>query len=284
MSELKISPELLQISPEVQDALKNKKPVVALESTIISHGMPFPQNAQTAIEVEETIRKQGAVPATIAIIGGVMKVGLSKEEIEEALNERHSPEKQKLLSQGQVTIAGLGGLGSNVAYSLARIGVGHLHLIDFDVVDITNLNRQQYFMEHIGMYKTDALKSLLLKINPYLDIRTDCVKVTEENLKELFADAQIVCEAFDNPVAKAMLVNGILEHFPEKKLVSATGMAGYESSNIISTKRMMKNFYLCGDRVTEPTYGNGLMAPRVAICAGHEANMITRLLLGEEDV
>ena len=190
---------------------------------------------------------------------------LSKEEIETALNERHSPEKQKLLSAGQVTIAGLGGLGSNVAYSLARIGVGHLHLIDFDVVDITNLNRQQYFMEHIGMYKTDALKSLLLKINPYLDIRTDCVKVTEENLKEL-------------------LVNGILEHFPEKKLVSATGMAGYESSNIISTKRMMKNFYLCGDRVTEPTYGNGLMAPRVAICAGHEANMITRLLLGEEDV
>ena len=207
---------------------------------------------------------------------------LSKEEIEAALNERHSPEKQKLLSQGQVTIAGLGGLGSNVAYSLARIGVGHLHLIDFDVVDITNLNRQQYFMEHIGMPKTDALKSLLLKINPYLDIRTDCVKVTEANLKELFEDAQIVCEAFDNP--KAMLVNGILECFPEKKLVSATGMAGYESSNTICTKRMMKNFYLCGDRVTEPTYGNGLMAPRVAICAGHEANMITRLLLGEEDV
>ncbi len=90
MSELKISPELLQISPEVQDALKNKKPVVALESTIISHGMPFPQNAQTAIEVEETIRKQGAVPATIAIIGGVMKVGLSKEEIELLGREGHN--------------------------------------------------------------------------------------------------------------------------------------------------------------------------------------------------
>ena len=208
---------------------------------------------------------------------------LSKEEIEAALNERHSPEKQKLLSQGQVTIAGLGGLGSNVAYSLARIGVGHLHLIDFDVVDITNLNRQQYFMEHIGMYKTDALKSLLLKINPYLDIRADCVKVTEANLKELFEDAQIVCEAFDNPEAKAMLVNGILEYFPEKKLVSATGMAGYESSNTINTKRMMKNFYLCGDRVSEVTPGHGLMAPRVAICAAHEANMITRLILGEDE-
>ncbi|EKC70984.1 protein containing UBA/THIF-type NAD/FAD binding fold domain protein, partial [human gut metagenome] len=101
-----------------------------------------------------------------------------KEEIMAALNERHSPEKQALLSEGRVAIAGLGGLGSNVAYALARIGVGHLHLIDFDVVDITNLNRQQYFMEHLGMYKTDALKSLLLKINPYLDIQTDCVKVT----------------------------------------------------------------------------------------------------------
>ena len=209
---------------------------------------------------------------------------LTKEEIYTALDERHSPETQKLLSAGNVAIAGLGGLGSNVAYALARIGVGHLHLIDFDVVDITNLNRQQYFMEHIGMYKTDALKSLLLKINPYLDIRTDCVKVTDDNLQELFADATIVCEAFDNPEAKAMLVNGILEHFPEKKLVSATGMAGYGSSNTIITKRIMKNFYLCGDGVTAPTYGHGLKAPRVAICAAHEANMITRLLLGEEEI
>ena len=209
---------------------------------------------------------------------------LTKEEIYTALDERHSPETQKLLSAGNVAVAGLGGLGSNVAYALARIGVGHLHLIDFDVVDITNLNRQQYFMEHIGMYKTDALKSLLLKINPYLDIRTDCVKVTDDNLQELFADATIVCEAFDNPEAKAMLVNGILEHFPEEKLVSATGMAGYGSSNTIITKRIMKNFYLCGDGVTAPTYGHGLMAPRVAICAAHEANMITRLILGEEEI
>ena len=81
-----------------------------------------------------------------------------------------------------------------------------------------------------------------------------------------------------------MLVNGILEKFTEMKLVSATGMAGYGSSNTITTKRLMKNFYLCGDRVTEPTYGNGLMAPRVAVCAAHEANMITRLILGEEEV
>ena len=209
---------------------------------------------------------------------------LTHEQINEALDERHTPEIQELLSRGNVAIAGLGGLGSNIAYSLARIGVGHLHLIDFDVVDITNLNRQQYFIEHLGMYKTDALKSLLLKINPYLDIHTDCVKVTEENLTDLFGDNDIICEAFDCPEAKAMLVNGILEHFPEKKLVSASGMAGYESSNTIRTQRITRNFYLCGDRTTESAPGKGLMAPRVAICAAHQANMITRLILGEENV
>ena len=213
-----------------------------------------------------------------------MQKQLSKEEIYAALNERHSPEIQSVLSAGNVAIAGLGGLGSNVAYSLTRIGVGHLHLIDFDVVDVTNLNRQQYFMEHVGMYKTEALKSLLMKINPYIEIKTDCVRVTEENIKELFCDNDIVCEAFDNPDAKALLVNGIMEYFPEKKLVSASGMAGFGSSNSIVTRRITKNFYLCGDRVTAPTYGNGLMAPRVAVCAAHEANMITRLILGEEEV
>ena len=213
-----------------------------------------------------------------------MQKQLSKEKIYAALNERHSPEIQAVLSAGNVAIAGLGGLGSNVAYSLTRIGVGHLHLIDFDVVDVTNLNRQQYFMEHVGMYKTEALKSLLMKINPYIEIKTDCVRVTEENIKELFCDNDIVCEAFDNPDAKALLVNGIMEYFPEKKLVSASGMAGFGSSNSIVTRRITKNFYLCGDRVTAPSYGNGLMAPRVAVCAAHEANMITRLILGEEEV
>lgn len=134
------------------------------------------------------------------------------------------------------------------------------------------------------MPKTEALKSELLRINPYLDIVTDQVRVTEENIEMLFNNEDIICEAFDVPECKAMLVNGVLEHFPEKKLVSASGMAGFESSNLIHTRRVLPNFYLCGDEVTEPAYARGLMAPRVAICAAHEANMITRLLLSEECV
>ena len=91
---------------------------------------------------------------------------LTKEEIRQALIERHTLPVQERLERARVAIAGLGGLGSNVAFFLARIGVGHLHLIDFDRVDITNLNRQQYFMRHIGMYKTDALREELEQINP----------------------------------------------------------------------------------------------------------------------
>ena len=208
----------------------------------------------------------------------------TKEQLYQALHERHSPETQAKLDKGRVAIAGLGGLGSNIAFALARIGVGHLHLIDFDRVDLTNLNRQQYFLEHVGIYKTEALSSELKRINPYLDIVTTCVRVTEDNVKELFKDEDIICEAFDNPEAKAILVCGIREHYPEKQLVAASGLAGYASSNLIHTRKVSENFYLCGDEKTEAVYGKGLMAPRAALCAAHESNMITRLIMGETDV
>ena len=206
----------------------------------------------------------------------------TEREIQEALCERHTAAIQEKLNRGRVAIAGLGGLGSNIAFSLARIGTGHLHLIDFDRVDLTNLNRQQYLMRHIGMYKTEALKEELLEINPYLEIRTDCVRVTEDNLEELFREDEIVCEAFDVPECKAMLVNRILERCPGKTIVSASGMAGYGNSNAIQTRKITKHFYLCGDEVSDSRAGLGLMAPRVMICAGHEANLITQLIIEKE--
>lgn len=211
-----------------------------------------------------------------------MDIMYTKEQIEYALIQRHTKEKQQLLYSGNVAIAGLGGLGSHVAIALARMGVGHIHIVDYDIVDITNLNRQQYFLKHIGMYKTEALKQQILDINPYIDVCTDCIKVTEQNIKQLFHNNDIICEAFDNAESKAMLVNGILEYFPEKKLVAASGLAGYESSNIIHTRRVSKNFYLCGDEVTEISKQNVLTAPRAGLCACHQSNMIIRLLLGEE--
>ena len=206
-------------------------------------------------------------------------MAFSREEVQEALRCRHTSVIQERLNKGRVAISGLGGLGSNVASALARIGVGHLHLIDFDRVDLTNLNRQHYFISHLGMDKTEALKEQLLQINPWLDIKTSCERVTEENIPRLFQNADIICEAFDSPENKAMLVNSCLELFPEKPLVCASGMAGFGRSNAIVTRQVGKNFYLCGDGVSGLKEGQGLAAPRVALCAAHEANLILELIL-----
>lgn len=211
-----------------------------------------------------------------------MKEQITEEQIREALCLRHTEAVQKKLSTARTAVAGLGGLGSHIAFFLARIGVGHLHLIDFDRVDLSNLNRQQYRLCHLGMYKTEALRQELLELNPYLQITADCVKVDEENLRQLFEEDEIICEAFDRAEQKALLVNGILEHFPEKKLIAASGMAGFGDSNRIRTRKIAGNFYLCGDGESESLPGMGLMAPRVALCAAHEANAAVSLILGKE--
>lgn len=206
-----------------------------------------------------------------------------KEELERMMCARHTPKVHEKVKQAHVAIAGLGGLGSNIAISLARTGVGHLHLIDFDIVEPSNLNRQQYKIKHLGMYKADALKQEIKEINPFIEVKTDIVKLTEQNVGNLLREEDLVCEAFDNPETKAMLVNKVLSEFPEKKIVAASGMAGYDSSNQIHTQKKMKNFYLCGDQQSEAHQGNGLMAPRVMICAGHQANMILRLIINETE-
>lgn len=203
----------------------------------------------------------------------------SREELQKALLSRCTREEVEKLSESRVAVAGLGGLGSNTAVFLARAGIGHLHLIDFDKVDITNLNRQHYFISHLGRYKTEALKEQLLQINPWLDIETSCEVVREENVLRLFQNEDIICEAFDCPENKAMLVNGCLELFPEKILVCASGMAGWGRSNDIITRQVGRNFYLCGDETSGIENGEGLIAPRVALCAAHEANLIIELIL-----
>ena len=205
----------------------------------------------------------------------------TKEEIYSVLCARHTKENQDKLMRAKVAVAGLGGLGSNIAVQLARVGIGQLHLIDFDTVDLSNLNRQHYFIRHLGMNKTDALAQQLLQINPYLQIETDCIKLTEKNIAALLKDDDYICEAFDVPENKAMLVNAVLELFPHKKLVAASGMAGFGDNNAIRTRQIMRNFYLCGDGKSGIDTKKTLTAPRVALCAAHEANMIVQLILEE---
>ena len=208
----------------------------------------------------------------------------SKDEWIDALNERHGTQLQARFSSATVAICGLGGLGSNIAVALARAGIGKLILIDFDRVDITNLHRQQYKANQIGRYKTEALAENLLGIAPYTQIKTVRAKITEENFADLLKDADVVCEAFDNAETKAMLVNGVLEQLPNCYLVAASGMSGMDTPNTIRTRKVTKRFYLCGDEQSDVVDTIGLVAPRVMLCAAHQAHTVLRILAGEYEV
>ena len=208
----------------------------------------------------------------------------TKEEWNKALEKRHGKELHRAFASATVAICGLGGLGSNIAIALARAGIGKLILIDFDRVDITNLHRQQYKAAQIGMYKTVALAENLKEIAPYISLEIHTERITEDNVLTLLKDADIICEAFDDAECKAMLTNTVLAEMGDKYLVAASGMAGMGTTNSIKTRRITSRFYLCGDETSEVTGGIGLVAPRVALCAAHQAHTVLRILSKQFEV
>jgi sulfur carrier protein ThiS adenylyltransferase len=207
----------------------------------------------------------------------------SPEEFECLMMARHTPGIHQKVKSSVVGIAGLGGLGSTVAIALARIGVGTLILVDFDVVEPSNLNRQQYFIHQIGMPKVEALQENISKINPYVKVRPYHEKLDRNNVERIFKEAAVVIEAFDRAEEKAMLINVISEKMPEKYIVAASGVAGYGDNNEIRTVRFSSKIFIVGDQKTAAQPGVGLMAPRVGIVAHHQANTVLRILLGEEE-
>ncbi|WP_370832099.1 sulfur carrier protein ThiS adenylyltransferase ThiF [Clostridium sp.] len=206
----------------------------------------------------------------------------NKEELESLIVARHTPMVYEKVKKVSIGIAGAGGLGSNVALSLARIGVNNIKIVDFDIVEPSNLNRQQYYIKDIGEYKVIALKRNLKEVNPFINITGIIEKLNKNNIKEIFNDVDIIIEAFDNPECKAELSRIVLSEMKDKVLIASSGMASYYPSNDIITRKINSRFYICGDGVNEAKEGNGLMAPRVAICANHMANCALRIILGEE--
>ena len=201
---------------------------------------------------------------------------------EEDLLKRNVKGIAKKLKKAKVCILGLGGLGSNVALLLARAGIGYLKLIDFDVVEVSNLNRQQYRISHIGMKKTEAIKTIIKEINPFVEIDTLDIKVDRENIYSIVGDIEIVVEAFDRAETKAMAIEELLTN-KNKIVVSASGMAGLGSANEIITRKVRNNFYLIGDNYSDYEEYSGIMSTRVMLCAAHQANMVLRIILGEEN-
>jgi len=201
---------------------------------------------------------------------------------EEDLFKRNVKGISEKLKKAKVCILGLGGLGSNVAVLLARAGIGYLKLVDFDIVEASNLNRQQYRISHIGMKKTEAIRTIIKEINPFVEIETLDIKVDRENILSIVGNVEIVVEAFDVAETKAMAIEELLIN-GDKKLVSASGMAGLGSANEIITRKIRDNFYLVGDNYSDYEEYSGIMSTRVMLCAAHQANVVLRLIVGEEN-
>lgn len=209
---------------------------------------------------------------------------MSERDTYKLLVQRHGEKRQEKFANARVGIAGLGGLGSHVAIHLARLGIGCIILADFDVVDETNLHRQHYTYRDIGQEKSEALIKQLRDINPYLKYEGYSTKLTAQNIPSIFADCDIICEAFDDPFEKAMLTECILTEMKNPILVGASGMAGTGSPNKMLVKYPMRRYYLCGDGESDVKKMHTLFAPRVALCAAQQATIIMQLVLDELDL
>ena len=187
---------------------------------------------------------------------------------------------KSVLRNHTVGIAGAGGLGSNVAMSLTRVGIGKLIIVDFDVVAESNLNRQFYFKHQVGFKKVDALRANLLSINPDLILETYDVKLDASNILNFFNDVDVMVEAFDRAEMKQIIIEKFQTEKPEIPLVAGNGMAGWGNSNDMRVQQY-GNLFICGDGVSEVAENLPPIAPRVNICAAMEANVVLSILLNK---
>lgn len=179
-----------------------------------------------------------------------------------------------------VGIAGCGGLGSNCAMALARVGIGRLVIADFDVVSDNNLNRQYFFRDQVGKLKVYALKDNLLRVNPDVKINAFDLRLCSNDIVEVFSDCDVIIEAFDLAKMKQMIIETVLMFLPEKYIISGMGLAGWGENNMLKT-RFYDKLIVCGDGEIEISEALPPLAPRVGIVAHMQANMALEILLGE---
>ena len=204
---------------------------------------------------------------------------ISEEEFFHVLSDRIGEENLRKLKGSTIGVAGLGGLGSNIALLLARSGVGRLVIADWDTVELSNIHRQNYTLEYVGRKKTEAMAEQIIKINPWCKVEVHDIRITKDNIS-IFTDCDVVCEAFDDAEQKIMLIESLSSM--GKKMVSGNGMAGNGPANEITTKKVGNDIYLCGDGRSDVRSEGSLMPSRVAVCAAHQANAAIRIILGME--
>jgi len=185
---------------------------------------------------------------------------------------------REILKTKVVGIAGAGGLGSNAAIALARSGIGTLVITDFDIIDMSNLNRQYYFFHQIGKKKVLALEESIKMVNSDIKVVSYAIKLESHHIIDIYKDCDVIIEAFDLPEMKEMIINTVLDKFPETPLIVGSGMAGYGGNNLITTVQS-DNLYICGDQISEVSDNNPPLAPRVGIVSMMQANQALEILL-----
>lgn len=178
----------------------------------------------------------------------------------------------------RIGIAGAGGLGSNCAANLVRCGFSRFTLVDDDVVEWSNLNRQFFFGHQVGQAKVDALSHNLRAINPDIDIAAVVKKITPDNVHDCFSDCEVVVEAFDRAEDKKMIVETYMNS--GKLVVAASGLAGWGDSDAIRIHHVKPNVYLVGDLKTAVSADAPPLSPRVVIAAAKQADIVLAHVLG----
>jgi sulfur carrier protein ThiS adenylyltransferase len=189
---------------------------------------------------------------------------------------------KQILKTKTVGIAGCGGLGSNCAVALARVGIGRLVLADFDLVTETNLNRQFYFYDQIGMLKVSALKHNLFRINPDVRVNTFDIRLCQSDVIEVFGKCDVIVEAFDKPEMKHMILETVHNYLPDKHLVMGIGMGGWGDNNMVRMRQSDK-LIICGDEINAIEDQCPPLAPRVGVVANMQANAVLEVLLGPNE-
>ena len=236
---------------------------------LVLNGRPAPRDSLLQDGDTCSLIKIGEIPSAL--------------DMRRTLAARHGKEIQKKLHKATVGIMGLGGLGSAVALALAKIGIGRLILADHDVVVLSNIHRQHYFIDQIGMHKTTAMKKNMVRVNPFVSITPLHVTLTETNIPRLFGKVDVLIECLDDPAMKAAAMRCVLQKMPEAGYVGASGVAGYGPGDKIRCRKIQDRVYIIGDGVTVQDAATPLFATRVGIAAHQQANQAVRILLGVDD-
>jgi sulfur carrier protein ThiS adenylyltransferase len=164
--------------------------------------------------------------------------------------------------------------------ALARAGIGHLVIVDFDVVARENLDRQYYFIDQVGQKKIQALQENLRKVNPDIIVEAHDLRLGPDEVVRVFKDCRVIIEAFDRADMKLMIIETVTERFPDKFIIVGSGLAGYGGNNALRTRRL-GNLFICGDETSEVSEELPPLAPRVGVVACLEANQALEIVMDD---